>query len=319
MTRRILITDVDLDGEGCAVLFELAFSQNVIVLKPCEEIEIYHVGRDQKDRDKILYDIDFRYSLSKDNVYVYITDLSISKECAEKISGSGIHYLLFDHHKTSELSDGSIKWANVCVDGTECGTSMFYKYLVDNNYLEDRVLLNEFVRNVKDWDLYTFNKNGNTNAEDLNLYYKCVGADKFRITAMHSLEFNMDILSRPEVILSISESKRKTQEIVDKALSLSCEANINGYNVWITSANSCASEIGNILAKRENTDFAAVIMISNATIELRSSENGIDVSKIAKLYGGGGHPHAAGFPIIDAIPEIQNSILSIAMSKKKDS
>ena len=48
----------------------------------------------------------------------------------------------------------------------------------------------------------------------------------------------------------------------------------------------------------------------NCVIELRSSEDkGVDVGKIAKENGGGGHTHAAGFPIKN-IPEIFNDILN---------
>jgi nanoRNase/pAp phosphatase (c-di-AMP/oligoRNAs hydrolase) len=38
--------------------------------------------------------------------------------------------------------------------------------------------------------------------------------------------------------------------------------------------------------------------ISDARVfSLRSSKDGIDVSKVAVQYGGGGHPHAAGFKV----------------------
>jgi nanoRNase/pAp phosphatase (c-di-AMP/oligoRNAs hydrolase) len=36
---------------------------------------------------------------------------------------------------------------------------------------------------------------------------------------------------------------------------------------------------------------------TSAIFSLRSTEEGLDVSEIAKLYGGGGHKHAAGFKV----------------------
>lgn len=45
--------------------------------------------------------------------------------------------------------------------------------------------------------------------------------------------------------------------------------------------------------------FAACYMDdpSGRTFSLRSAEDGVDVSEIAKRYGGGGHKHAAGFKV----------------------
>lgn len=56
-----------------------------------------------------------------------------------------------------------------------------------------------------------------------------------------------------------------------------------------------ASDAGNILCKGEA--FAALWYSAKDGTHhsLRSDENGVDVSKIAEQYGGGGHKHAAGF------------------------
>jgi len=58
-----------------------------------------------------------------------------------------------------------------------------------------------------------------------------------------------------------------------------------------------ASDVAGELS--EGYPFAAVFWVSQSekTYSLRSRENGIDVSEIAKKYGGGGHKHAAGFKI----------------------
>lgn len=56
-----------------------------------------------------------------------------------------------------------------------------------------------------------------------------------------------------------------------------------------------ASDAGHLLAAGE--PFAAVFWADEhgTNFSLRSDENGLDVSTIAQLYGGGGHKHAAGF------------------------
>lgn len=73
---------------------------------------------------------------------------------------------------------------------------------------------------------------------------------------------------------------------------------IGDFVVPVANANyQFASDIGNILS--EDRAFAATYYDTSMhrNFSLRSRDNGIDVSEIAKLYGGGGHPRAAGFKV----------------------
>jgi oligoribonuclease NrnB/cAMP/cGMP phosphodiesterase (DHH superfamily) len=58
-----------------------------------------------------------------------------------------------------------------------------------------------------------------------------------------------------------------------------------------------ASDTGHLLA--QGHPFAACFWIDGEKIafSLRSAPEGLDVSEIAKQFGGGGHPHAAGFKL----------------------
>ena len=58
-----------------------------------------------------------------------------------------------------------------------------------------------------------------------------------------------------------------------------------------------ASDMGHELAKRNLFGLTYFDMKDKRVFSLRSAENGIDVSEIAKKYGGGGHKHASGFAI----------------------
>ena len=55
--------------------------------------------------------------------------------------------------------------------------------------------------------------------------------------------------------------------------------------------------MGHLLGKGE--PFAATFFYDGEgyVFSLRSDDNGLDVSEIAKQYGGGGHKHAAGFKL----------------------
>jgi len=71
---------------------------------------------------------------------------------------------------------------------------------------------------------------------------------------------------------------------------------IGGYDVPVLNASTAyTSDAGNLLA--EDEPFAACYWdhAGGRSFSLRSSKTGIDVSVVAKQYGGGGHIKAAGF------------------------
>jgi oligoribonuclease NrnB/cAMP/cGMP phosphodiesterase (DHH superfamily) len=73
---------------------------------------------------------------------------------------------------------------------------------------------------------------------------------------------------------------------------------IGGYDVPCASLPyTMASDACHIMA--EGQPFAACYYDQEQwrVFSLRSNENGIDVSKVAREYGGGGHMHAAGFRV----------------------
>ena len=61
-------------------------------------------------------------------------------------------------------------------------------------------------------------------------------------------------------------------------------------------ADSHTSELGNILCERhEELDFIAII--KQGAVSLRTVKDDINLTDIAKQFGGGGHPKASGFPL----------------------
>jgi hypothetical protein len=73
--------------------------------------------------------------------------------------------------------------------------------------------------------------------------------------------------------------------------------NIAGYQVPCINISSLTSEVGSQLSK--GYPFAAMYFETGdkRVYSLRSASDGIDVSAVAKKFGGGGHFHAAGFAV----------------------
>lgn len=73
---------------------------------------------------------------------------------------------------------------------------------------------------------------------------------------------------------------------------------IGGYDVPVCNLPvTMCSDAGNIMAKERGNPFAATYYDNEKfrVYSLRSTDAGVDVSEIAKSYGGGGHRNAAGF------------------------
>lgn len=92
--------------------------------------------------------------------------------------------------------------------------------------------------------------------------------------------------------------RKQDKDIKELLPQMTRKMTIGGYTVPVANLPyTLAPDAANILAVGE--PFAACYFDTPAgsTFSLRSDANGIDVSKIALEYGGGGHEHAAGFSI----------------------
>ena len=69
-----------------------------------------------------------------------------------------------------------------------------------------------------------------------------------------------------------------------------------GYKVGIIMCDMYLSELGNVLSeKHPELDFIAII--KQNSIGLRTVKDDINLTDVAKQFGGGGHKKASGFPL----------------------
>lgn len=116
------------------------------------------------------------------------------------------------------------------------------------------------------------------------------------ITFAEELESHYDrVVERGQAMLDA------TQLRVESWAQHAALGSLGDIETWIVNApyTNC-SELGNLLAARPGPGVAIVWRYDHAkgrfSASLRSTEaSGVDVSAIAKRYGGGGHKHAAGF------------------------
>lgn len=286
-----LYTHNDLDGVACGILFRLAFGERVDVRYNSVSGLNFQVERYfERMNDRM-----------KKEDFLFITDLSVNDEMAEKINEfvlGGGKAKLIDHHKTA-LHFNDYTWGDVKVED-ENGTltsaaSLVYEYLVHEKHLQKNGSLDEFVELVRQYDTWDWDIHNNFKAKNLNDLFFMVSIEDFeerivpRLQAGDHFEFD----EFEQKLLEMEENKidryiwRKKREIV--------QINSNGLYGGIVHAESYHSELGNELGKEfPHLDYIAILNLGGKKISFRTIHDNVDVSAVAGEFGGGGHAKAAG-------------------------
>ena len=288
--KSLIVTHIDLDGSGVALMFKLARPQADILYVNYDWEKSYANINKLISYDEILFG-----------------DISFSREFAQKLNYSGKRLVLYDHHESAlkELGDLDYDW--ITINKSKCGTLLVYdalksldpKFDVDGTY---KVL----AKTIDDYDRWILN---DPKSLDLQFLWSSLGRYKFldRFLANPSLEFTdteLELILKKKEKLdnSITKAKRSMSEIfIDR----------EGLKFVYCTTDGQASLVANNLLKvlGGRVDYIAISTGSN-TISLRSES--AEVSTIAEDLGGGGHKLAAGFTAnvgLNIIESIKNRTL----------
>jgi len=234
------------------------------------------------------------FDLIKDK-HVYLLDFSYKKDAVNSMFQYAKVISIIDHHKSAIENLSDVSGLHKILDVNKSGAVLAWEYFNKN------VPVPEFLKYIQDRDLWKFEL---PNSKEVT-------------TAILSYEYNFKIwdeflLYRPicDLIKEGSALYRKhMKDILELIKTTKKRINILGYNVPIANAPYCyASDICDILC--ENEPFACSYYFKNNDsiyVSIRSKQDvGIDVSEIAKRFGGGGHKHASGFEITVNENLIQN-------------
>ncbi len=194
--------------------------------------------------------------------------------------------LLIDHHKTAqaELEDlmesGEIKGV---IDLDKSGSMLCWQWF------HPGVEPPRLIRHIQDMDLWRFEMEGTREV----------------LAALSSYPFEMELWNQfmsSDLGELYAEGKAiyraQMKQIAELIKTATLRQVIAGYEVPVLNAPGFyASEAGNLLAEGEA--FAVIYQDtpSGRKFSLRSKATGVDVSKVAVRFGGGGHKHAAGFAL----------------------
>ena len=282
-----LFTHTDLDGVSCEILGRIAFG---------EDIDVVRCGYGNID-DKV------EEFINSDEEYdkLFITDISVKKELADALNNVSDKVILLDHHKTA-LWLNEYPFALVQVEdesvGKMCGAYLFYEYLKKNHEeFNDTLALKLFVKYVRMYDTWEWKeKYDNIIPKRLNDLMYMDGPNEFIDKMIYRLGNNLAIFDDTDLMKLQIEQTYINSYIAQKNETLIVNDSLfPEHIVGIVFADKYISELGNKLCElHPELDFVVLINMSTLTVSYRTIKDNLDLSDIAKGFGGGGHPKASG-------------------------
>lgn len=216
---------------------------------------------------------------------VYLVDFSYPKDVIEFIASVADKVIILDHHKTAEADlIGLPENVTAIFDMTQSGAGLTYSYFYPNETLPPNVA------HVQDRDLWVYALEYTSEVSEALYSYP------MQVDVWEGLidKNTVDLINEGSILLR--KKRKEIQSLLKRGVQT---IRIAGIEVpAINASKDLASDLGHILSNGH--PFAAVYFETKKEVEfsLRSRKvGGIDVSEIAKLYGGGGHKHASGFKL----------------------
>ncbi len=230
----------------------------------------------------------------KDRI-VYVLDFSYPRDVMAQVATDARRTVVLDHHKTAmEALDGLHQpesGIDVWFDMNKSGGRLAWEWFTAMGYnmpTAHQPRTPWLVEYTEDRDLW---RHELPESENINAALRSYPLD-FALWD----EFDSNVGQREMFKREGAAIRRAERAIVDSHVRNAREQEIDGEMVRIVNATVLFSEIAGELAK--GRAFGACYFDrqdGKRQWSLRSDENGVDVSAIAKAHGGGGHVHAAGY------------------------
>lgn len=273
--KRLIISHIaDPDGVTPIILSKLVFEEFDYILSENKDVN-----------DNVKNNLD-KYD------FIYVVDLNISEELADFIEANYKEKIMILDHHLSCNNMNKYSFIEVNAEGKESGTSLYYKYLLNNynNNLLNRESTKMLVEHVRTMDIYDFSKTSKEEAEKLEMIFKIYGKDRFIDKFYNVIINDLELYSKEDLNLVELEKERIKRYIEEKEF---IEISLDNKRVGVVFAERYISELGNYLINKY--DYLDYIVLINMDKKISYRGNGkVDLSVIAKKFGGGGHINAAG-------------------------
>ena len=211
---------------------------------------------------------------------VVILDFSFDNKTVKKMIKDAKGLLVIDHHKSAMIELHDI--ANTHFDMTKSGAILSWEWFHPGKEPP------KFIQYIQDRDLWKWEL---PYSKEFSAAFDMVPFDFEEFEKFEDDSVFDDAVKRGSFILAYS--KTVVKKVCDKAAS----RKLDGKHVLVVNSSHWMSEIGSRLAP--DCDFAMIWYYDHndkdIKVSLRSFHDSVDVSEIAKKFGGGGHKKAAGF------------------------
>jgi oligoribonuclease NrnB/cAMP/cGMP phosphodiesterase (DHH superfamily) len=230
---------------------------------------------------------------------VVLADHSISWDLVPAVEAhiaAGGRFRMLDHHK-SAIGLAAHPWATV--DLARSGTGLLHDFVGRPPAVAD------FAALVEDHDLW---RHADPRSAQLAALLGLLGHHHFieRFTGDPRVEF-----TEGELLLMEVETRRREDYIARKLTQ--AEVVESGGRRWaICFAEQYQSDLADALMQHLRVGATAIVNASRATVSLRGRD--VDVSLIARRFGGGGHARSAAFsaagkPLEDGLVEFRRALV----------
>lgn len=231
------------------------------------------------------------YHVNLDGKTVYIIDYSYPKEVLLELEEHAQKLVVIDHHASAEEQVTLLK--EYVFDNDHSGAYLAWHYFFPDQPMP------KLIDYIEDGDLYRFSL---LDARSIISYIHVAPLDFVVFSKMaddlENSEGYAKILEQGTLLRTVHE--RQIEYFANKAELVEFE----GYTIYAVNANNrVASDLGALLSQKRGP-FALIFNYENLAWKCSLRGDGtVDLSEIAKRYGGGGHHNASGFIIpIDAYP-----------------
>ncbi len=295
MKKVLMISQMqDLDGMGCVYLGTHAFHDGIFVYSLCRTFDIDKAFLEYYDED----DLD-KYDL------VFINGLCPSEVILERINNdSNIRnkIQILDYHKSSlDNNYDNYPFVKVVYENNgylECGTSLFYKYLLAFKYIEANKFLDDFVDLTRQYAVWEWHEKDNKRARKLYILSEMLGIEAY-LKAIDSMAKIFEVVRFDENAQTVIEKYEKNlskelKEAHDTIKTIIIDVKDNSYKVGFVKAPfRLRNELVDYMISNNEPIAALGMIISDGnTVSYRAIKPGVDCNKIASKFGGHGEKYA---------------------------
>lgn len=222
--------------------------------------------------------------LTKDR-RVFVVDFSYPRATLDAMLADCDSLLVLDHHKTA--AEDLANHPHAKFDMAESGASLTWRHFHPD------AAMPKLVGYVKDRDLWAW---ALPNSREVSEYIRL---QPTTLEGWDSLAAQLDSDDGLTEAVSVGCALRAaTAKRVEDAACHPVPLMIGGVPFQVTNATTDFSELAGALSADTGAGAAYFVrQDGRVQFSLRSEARTVDVAAVAKLYGGGGHPAAAGFDV----------------------